>query len=124
VLTSGGSHVIHTRPDPHNADEFGQVLPFRHRPGQSSLPVSASDPAKTAIEPGDDLARFEQDPDEPADERQRMLMNFIAIAIVTLLVGTGVWIADTIADIQNDQDCVLQGRSNCAPIEAPGLKVQ
>lgn len=116
--------MIHNRPNPRNTDEFGQVLPFRHRPGQLSLSVSAIDAAKTAIEPADDLARFEQDPDVPADERQRMLMNFIAIAIVTVLVSTGVWIADTIADIQSDQDCVLQGRSNCAPIGAPAPKLQ
>jgi len=48
-----------------------------------------------------------------------MLMNVIAIAIVALLVGVGVWIADTIAEMEKDQDCVLQGRANCAPIEVP-----
>jgi hypothetical protein len=120
-MTRNGSQVIYNRPDRHDADEFGQVLPFRHRPDQSPSSVAAIGPAK-AIEPADDLARFEQDPDEPVDERQRMRMNFIAIAIITMLVGTGVWIADTIADIQTDQDCVLQGRSNCAPIEAPAPK--
>lgn len=48
-----------------------------------------------------------------------MLMNVIAIVIVALLVGVGVWIADTIAEMEKDQDCVLQGRANCAPIETP-----
>jgi hypothetical protein len=73
-------------------------------------------------EPHDDFAAYEQDPDEPVDYRKRMLMNVIAVAVVTLLVGAGVWIADTIADLQRDQDCVLQGRSNCAPIELPVRK--
>jgi hypothetical protein len=122
-MTHSGSQVDHNRPDPHNADEFGQVLPFRHRPGQLP-PVSAIDPAKGAIGSADDLAQSEQEPEEPVDERRRMLMNFIAIAIVTLLIGAGVWMADTITDIQYDQDCVLQGRSNCAPIEAPAPKPQ
>ena len=115
--------MAHNRPDSHNAHEFGQVLPFRHRSGLPLLPP-ASHPADAATEPADDLARFEQEPDEPVDYRQRTLMNVIAFAIVTLLVGAGVWIADTIADIQNDQDCVMHGRGNCAPIEAPAPRRQ
>jgi hypothetical protein len=115
--------VTQNRPDSQNSTEFGQVLPFRHRPG---LPLSraAVQPADAATEPTDDLARFELEPDEPVDYRQRTLMNIIALAIVTLLVGAGVWIADTIVDIQNDQDCLMQGRSNCAPIEAPAPRRQ
>ncbi len=77
----------------------------------------ATAPTDSAIEPEDDLAQYEQE-NEAIDYRQRMLMNVIAIAIVTLLVGIGVWIADTIAEMEKDQDCVLQGRANCAPIEA------
>ena len=46
-------------------------------------------------------------------------MNLIALAILILLVGLGVWIADTISDLQREQDCLMQGRSNCAPIEVP-----
>jgi hypothetical protein len=122
-MTHGGSQVAHNRPDSHNADEFGQVLPFRHRPSRPPSPP-ASHPAGAATEPADDLAQFEQEPEEPVDYRQRALMNVIALAIVTLLVGAGVWIADTIVDMQNDQDCVMQGRGNCAPIEAPALRRQ
>jgi hypothetical protein len=46
-----------------------------------------------------------------------MLMNVIAVVIVSALVGIGVWIADTIADIETSQDCAMQGRQNCAPIK-------
>ena len=67
----------------------------------------------------DDFARFEQDQDEPIDYRHRMVMNLIALAILVSLVGLGVWIADTISDLQREQDCLMQGRSNCAPIEVP-----
>ncbi len=69
--------------------------------------------------PNPEFARFEQEQDEPIDYRHRMIMNVIALAIVTLLVGLGVWIADTISDLQREQDCLMQGRSNCAPIEVP-----
>jgi hypothetical protein len=107
--------VAPQRPDSHQADEFGQVLHFpRRRPGQQPLRGPAG-----AAEPADDLARYEEDQDEPVDYRRRMLMNVIAIAIVTFLIGAGVWIADSIADMQKDQDCIMQGRANCAPIETP-----
>jgi len=46
-------------------------------------------------------------------------MNLIALAILISLVGLGVWIADTISDLQREQDCLVQGRSNCAPIQIP-----
>ena len=49
-----------------------------------------------------------------------MLMNMIAAAIVVLLIGAGVWIADTISISVKIQDCALQGRTNCAPIEVHG----
>jgi len=97
----------------------GQVLHFRkgRRLGRPRM-GSAAEPANAAATPEDDLAQYEHD-DDQVDYRQRMLMNVIAIVIVAVLVSAGVWIADTIADMEKDQDCVLQGRANCAPIEAP-----
>ena len=89
----------------------------------STVPTATAKPDES--ESVDDLAQYEQEQDDrPIDYRRRMLMNMIAIAIVTLLVGAGVWIADTITDLERDQDCVLQGRGNCAPIEAPALSRQ
>jgi hypothetical protein len=117
--------VVHNRPEPKEADETGRVLRFRQRRrlGRPWLPGPAAAPADPEITPENDLAQYEQE-DEEVDYRQRMLMNVIAIAIVALLVGVGVWIADTIAEMEKDQDCVLQGRANCAPIEAPVLHRQ
>lgn len=122
-MNRSGSQAAKNRPDPRNADAFGQVLPFR-RPGQPPLPVPPARPADPNFEPPDielpdDLARYEQDQDEIVDYRQRMLMNVIALAVVTFLVSAGVWLADTIADMERDQDCVMQRRVNCAPIELP-----
>ncbi len=114
--------MTQTRPDPQRTNELGQVLAFRRRPVPSPQHVSSAPPNEAG--PFDDLARYERDRDEPVDYRQRMVMNVISIAIVTLLVGAGVWIADTITDMVNDQDCVLQGRANCAPIEKPALNRQ
>jgi len=115
------SQTVHREPE--QADvELGRVLPFRGRPGQLLFPGSALRSAQSGTDLPDDLAEFEKDRDEIINYRQRMLMNVIALAIVTFLVGAGVWIADTIAELQKDQDCVLQGRSNCAPIELPTTK--
>ena len=125
-MNRSGSQAAQNRPDPHDADGFGQVLRFR-RPGRPP-PVSPAWPSDRNIEPPDDLAKYEQerdeqdldqDLDEVIDYRQRMRMNVIALAVVTFLVGAGVWLADTITDMEKDQDCVMQGRVNCAPIELP-----
>lgn len=102
------------------AARSAQVLQFRLR--QQTAAPSSSD--RDSAEPDeallDDLSRYEQDrEDEPVNYARRMLMNVIAIAVVTILIGVGVWLADTIAQMERDQDCVLQGRHNCAPIEVP-----
>ncbi len=101
-----------------DAEETGQVLSFRRRSRLDPAPLkpAASDPPDKETEDG--LARYERD----VDYRQRMLMNVIAIAVVAALVGVGVWIADIIADMEKYQDCVLQGRGNCAPIATPASR--
>ena len=112
-----GSKAVIQRPDPRNAGPFGKILRFERRgPGKPFLASSTSHPID---DDPDDFARFEQEKDEPIDYRHRMIMNLIALAILISLVGIGVWIADTISDLQREQDCLMQGRSNCAPIEVP-----
>ena len=86
--------------------ESGQVLPFQRR---------RQPPARQNAD--DDFARYEQKREERIDDRQRMRMNMIAAAIVVVLIGTGVWIADTISVTGKLEDCALQGRTNCAPID-------
>lgn len=102
---------------PHTA----QVLQFR--PRQRTAAPSHADADSAALDDEgllDDLSRYEQDrEEEPVNYARRMLMNVIAIGVVTVLIGVGVWLADIIAQMERDQDCVLQGRHNCAPIEVP-----
>ena len=94
----------------------GQILQFQlRRPPQLQRPRQAATAGDA--EPLDDLAQYEEE--APIDYRQRMLMNLIAVAIVSALICVGVWIADTIADMQKAQDCIMQGRQNCAPIQVP-----
>jgi hypothetical protein len=111
------SKAVIERPDPRDAGPFGQVLKFEpRRPGKSFFAAATRQPVGDDL---DDFAQFEQEQDEPIDYRHRMIMNLIALAILISLVGLGVWIADIISDLQRDQDCLMQGRSNCAPIELP-----
>jgi len=98
------------------ARKSGQILQFQLRQREPTQPPRQA-ATEGDSEPFDDLAQYEDE--APIDYRQRMLMNLIAVAIVSVLVGVGVWIADTIADMQNAQDCVMQGRQNCAPIQLP-----
>jgi hypothetical protein len=112
-----GFDVVDERPEPNEAPASAQVLKFQLRRRAAAQPPRG--PAKDGdTEPLDDLAQYE-DEDAHVDYRQRMLMNVIAVTIVVALVGAGVWIADTIADMQKIQDCAMQGRQNCAPIEVP-----
>ena len=106
--------VARNRPKLRNPDDIGRVVQFPQRP-MAKLPDSAS----PKNEPADAFAGYQANPDDAVDYRQRMLMNVIAAAIVAALIGAGVWIAGIIADTDKDQDCAMQGRANCAPIEAP-----
>lgn len=85
-------------------EETPRVLPFRHRRSDE-----LTGPA--------DLSQYEHS-DEPDDYRHRMWMNVAGFVALALLVGAGLWIADTMAAMRKNQDCVLSGRRNCAPIEA------
>jgi hypothetical protein len=120
----GGRDVAQDRPNPNEAQvsgqiESGRILTFqlRRRVGMPRRAPIAPD----GDEPIDDLAAFEEE-DGHIDYRHRMLMNVIAVVIVSVLISAGVWIADTIAAMQKVQDCALQGRQNCAPIEVPVTK--
>jgi hypothetical protein len=119
-MRDGGPELAHERPEAEDERPSAQILQFRPRQRLHERTIAD---AGVVGEPepalADDLTQYEQDreEDEHINYPQRMLMNVIAVAVVTLLIGVGVWLADTIAEMERDQDCVLQGRQNCAPIE-------
>lgn len=66
--------------------------------------------------PVNDLSRFEARGGTD-DYRHRMAVNFGAFLFVLVLIGTGLWIADTMAEIRKNEDCMFSGRHNCTPLE-------
>jgi hypothetical protein len=87
----------------------GRVLRFRrgapatHRPAAGPAPVP-------------DLAKFERGEDAD-DYRHRMIVNVAAFVFVIALICAGYWLADTMARMRKNQDCVLSGRRGCTPVE-------
>jgi hypothetical protein len=127
-MRDGSPKLAHEPTESEVTHHSAQVLQFRPRGRLPERPYSASPSLANTDHEGqllDDLSRYEQDAeDEPINYRQRMLMNVMAVVVVTVLVGVGVWLADTIAEMERKQDCVLQGRQNCAPIEIPATIVK
>lgn len=97
------------------AEPDGRVVPFR-RPG-SLLTFNPAQPS-----PVRDLERFERAGDED-DYRHRMLVNAMAAVVTILLIAGGIWIANSMAQMRKNQDCVLSGKRNCnPPVEAQASK--
>jgi len=64
-----------------------------------------------------DLDAYARTPEEPGEYRHRMAVNAVALLFVAALIGIAIWLADSIADMRRDQDCVLSGRRGCTPVE-------
>jgi hypothetical protein len=53
-------------------------------------------------------------------ERDRRIANIVLLVFLVALVGGGIWLANAMFEQRQLDDCVAQGRTNCAPrIEAP-----
>ena len=83
----------------------------RFRRGRAGAPTPV-----TAPPPVDDLAKYEHKADSD-DYRHRMIVNVAAFLFVIALIGAGLWLADTMAQMRKNQDCVLSGRRGCTPVE-------
>jgi len=68
----------------------------------------------------------DQKPPEPdkqdedrSDTGNRNLENAMLAGFFIVLVGAGVWLLVTMAEVRRIQDCAAQGRRNCQTIEVP-----
>ena len=94
---------------PRRNEDKGHILRFRHRRS-----ADLGGPATA----GDDLAKFQR-AEGNDDYRHRMLVNSAAFGFILLLIGAGLWLADTMAQMRRNQDCVLSGRRGCTPVDIP-----
>ena len=90
-------------------DDERRVVHFRRGPGGTRRLFAQRPPA-------DDLAKYAHS-GESDDYRHRMIVNVVGFLFVIALIGAGLWLADTMAQLRRNQDCVMSGRRNCAPIE-------
>jgi hypothetical protein len=92
-----------------SSDSERRVVNFRR--GQAGARPPAAGPPPVA-----DLAKYERG-DGRDDYRHRMIVNVLAFLFVIALIGAGLWLADTMARMRKNQDCVLSGRRGCTPVE-------
>lgn len=88
-----------------------RILPFRRRGALLTRNVPPP--------PVPDLEKYERVPEEPGEYRHRMLMNGLGLAITVALIVAGIWMADVMAQMRKNQDCVLAGHKNCAHLDVP-----
>ena len=86
-----------------------RVVPLRRGPAGTRAPVAAPPPVA-------DLAKYEASASTD-DYRHRMIVNVAAFLFLAALIGGGIWLVDTMAKMQKDQNCVLSGRRGCTPVE-------
>jgi hypothetical protein len=108
-----------TPDDSNTPDDDHQVVPFRPRGagarGAWRWPLRTPQPPSSPVE---GLAKYEGgDFDGEDDYRHRMMVNLAALAFTVVLALAGVWLVIQLADMRKNQDCVLSGRRNCAPIQ-------
>ena len=102
--------------EPQRNEERGRVVLFRPR-----IPRARNDNRRwprPLRPPVDDLSKYERNR-EADDYRQRMANNLLALLVLCVIVYCGIWLANTMADMQAGLDCSLTGRTNCAPIRLP-----
>ena len=114
---NAGGNIDVIAEQPHQNETRGRVLMFRPRASSRSRwnqhPAGPLAHDQTVIA---DLTKYEHSEDTD-DFHHRMVTNAIAFVFILILTATGVWLADTISVMWKDQDCLLSGRRNCAPID-------
>jgi hypothetical protein len=114
--------------EPADPPETGRILRFepRRKPQQPSAQPGASptsrpwlSPASSGPSPVEGLEKYSREREDGDDYRNRMRANIAAILLVGILIWCGYWLFNTLAELRKVQDCILTGRTNCAPITVP-----
>ena len=53
-------------------------------------------------------------------ERDRRIANIVLLVLLVVIVGGGIWLANAMFEQRALDNCLAQGRSNCAaPLDVP-----
>jgi cytoskeletal protein RodZ len=55
--------------------------------------------------------------DSAQEERDRRVTNIFLLVFFAVIVGSGIWLVNAMVAQKTLDDCVAQGRRNCAPID-------
>ena len=117
VLSPAGTASMTKEQSKTTDDGEHVVIKFRPRT-TADAPKTRAEHLAPLRTPAQDLSKYERT-GEPDDYRQRMRMNIAAGLFTVALIGFGVWLAISIADLRRTQDCILYGRRDCAVIPQP-----
>jgi hypothetical protein len=104
-------------------DDDHRVVPFRPRgggPRRNGWHWHSRTPQPPAP-PVPDLGKYEGG-EYDDNYRHRMMVNLAALGFTAVLAVAGIWLVIQLADLRKNQDCVLSGRRNCAPIDVKTLE--
>jgi hypothetical protein len=112
--------------EPPDPPEMGRILRFEPR-RKAQQPTAQPSPklgpwlssAPSGPSPVEGLEKYSREHEDGDDYRNRMRANIAAIVLVGLLIWCGYWLFNTLAEMRKVQDCILTGRTNCAPITVP-----
>jgi hypothetical protein len=101
---------------PTKDEDSDRILPFRSRGSRSwnekvRLPDRWCSPVR-------DLSKYSRGPEED-DYPHQMFMNLLAFLVLSVIVGCGIWLADSMSERKKDQDCGQISRIYCVPIPGP-----
>jgi hypothetical protein len=104
------------------SDDDHRVVPFRPRDAGARRGGWRWPRRTSGASPVEDLAKYEGGGEQDDNYRHRMMVNLAALGVTVALAVAGVWLAIQIADMRKNQDCLLSGRRNCAPIDIKALE--
>ena len=58
-------------------------------------------------------------PDYVETERERRIANIVLLGFFIVLVVGGLWLVNAMVEHRAIDNCIAQGRLNCAPVETP-----
>jgi hypothetical protein len=95
-------------------DEPGRIVWLRRPGGSIGAPWHSRAPSSPRGVGDDGVVQPAQGED---DYRHRMIMNALAFIVCTFLIVAGIWLANKLAEMRKNQDCVLSGRRGCTPVD-------